>query len=815
MFDKYDPTKHINMITDKQGFVRVLSHVGKYVSAKKGRDPGSAARDYLQEYGDLLGVRRQHLKSLLHPIEDEPTSAGIEYRFAHKKSQFDLTTVSFHQTRFGLPVWEAGISVTVKHGRAKQHALRVVGARSTLHHELRMRRPTAMSIARLKAIDAKTLAKSLGLSHGDATGARSLHMDNSKRLMIYRYEEEARRRHTTAQPPPHRSASSSEALGLPLPPVHRMIRDGQYYVVAAVYFSFGFPPGPPLHWAALVEAETLSVLLLRPFVAEVSGWVFQTDPVTLAGGPTANASSRSLNRLRRPVKLAGLKPPANGPQALSGRYVTVSDVILPNVAPPTRPAGRNFKFDARSNDFAAVNAYYNCDRVFRLVEHLGFSVRSYFGGTTFPIPVDHRGYFSQEPPTGIQINAHCAGTANGSGIEYTCFALADLDDVERPIGIACDWRTVLHELLGHGILYNHISYALLKFSHSAGDSFAAILNDVDSKAPDRGDTFPWIVGIPLDQRRRHDRTVCCGWGWGGEIALHPFDDAKDQRGYKNEQILSSTMFRFYRSIGGDAADIKMKRFAAKMVCHIMLLAIQTLTPETNPPDAAHFASALIRADLADWAQEGVTGGAYRKVIRWAFEKQGLYQPPDAVLPNDNPGAPPPVDIYLEDGRRGEYQYQANYDDCCVIWNRHRRDHGAIHEEPIAGIRNYAYVKIKNRGSETAREVVVRAFSSRKSTRLVYPNSWQPMRPAQRFAANVPPHSAGEIVVGPFEWVPRRQGDAALLMVVSAAGNSSNIDHFSGRDAIPNWRLVPHDNNIGQRTVRIVKKTSSRARRRQH
>jgi hypothetical protein len=488
-------------------------------------------------------------------------------------------------------------------------------------------------------------------------------------------------------------------------------------------------------------------------------------------------------------------------------------VISPNVAPPTRPAGRDFKFDARSNDFAAVNAYYNCDRVFRLVEDLGFSVPSYFGGTTFPTPVDHRGFY-KGPPTGIQINAHCAGTADGSGIEYTCFALADLDDVEKPIGIACDWRTVLHELLGHGILYNHISQPLLKFSHSAGDSFAAILNDLDSKAPDRGDTFPWIVGICLDQRRRHDRAASSGWGWGGEIALHPFDDAKDPIGYKNEQILSSTMFRFYRSIGGDAADIMMKRFAANMVCHIMLVAIQTLTPATNPPDAAHFASALIGADLADWSQEGITGGAYRKVIRWAFEKQGLYQPEDAASPNNNPGAPPPVDIYLEDGRRGEYQYQVNYDDCCAIWNRRRRDHGVIHEEPIADVPNYAYVKIKNRGSQKATEVVVRAFYSRKSTGLIYPNSWRPMRPAQRrCAAEVPAHSSDEIVVGPFAWVPRRQGNAAILMVASAAGDPSNIDHFTGRDSIPNWRLVPHDNNIGQRNVRVVKKPSSRARRR--
>ena len=34
--------------------------------------------------------------------------------------------------------------------------------------------------------------------------------------------------------------------------------------------------------------------------------------------------------------------------------------------------------------------------------------------------------------------------------------------------------------------------------------------------------------------------------------MHPLDPDKDWGGYNNEQILSSTMFRFYRAIGGDS-----------------------------------------------------------------------------------------------------------------------------------------------------------------------------------------------------------------------------------------------------------------------
>ena len=52
-----------------------------------------------------------------------------------------------------------------------------------------------------------------------------------------------------------------------------------------------------------------------------------------------------------------------------------------------------------------------------------------------------------------------------------------------------------------------------------------------------------------------------------------------------------------------------------------------------------------------------------KVIRWAFEKQGLFQLPGTPTPNDNVGSPPAVDVYIDDGRHGEYDYQPNHWSC--------------------------------------------------------------------------------------------------------------------------------------------------------
>ncbi len=798
MFEEFNPRTQNRIVRDEGGVVRVLSHP-EYHLVARASTPQLAAMAYLRRYGHLLGLRQAHLKHLASPVAYELTDARVDYRFLAEKRQADITAVAYHQTYLGLPVWEAGFSVTMKHA-----PFRVLGARSTLHSKFALKRSRAAE--RSVSLDGKSLAESLGLAGSVRCGA-PLHITD-QRLMIYQHDAE-RLEHAMAVPK-RRAALQSGAPTLPLVRAHKSIRDGRHYVVRAVYFSFDLPPVRPLHWVALIEAETASVLLLRPFVDNIVGWVFKADPATL-GGPPADAGNARLNPLRSAVRLSALAAPVKGTQALRGSRVVIADVVTPQVAPPTIRAGRNFRFDARSNNFAAVNAYYNCDRVFRLVEDLGFPLADYFPGTRFPSPVDHRGHFDKHFPQGDEINAHCAGNSSGTGIGYTTFSLADLRNLKQPIGIACDWRIVLHELLGHGILYNHIGAPRFKFAHSAGDSFAAIINDPDSKARDPGDTFPWLVGIAPAARRRHDRAVAKGWGWGGYIAHHPFNREKDAGGYSNEQILSSTLFRFYRAIGGDSKNVATKRAAARTACRIMLAGIHTLTPATSPTNAAHFASALMKADRADWPAEGITGGAYHKVIRWAFEKQGLYQPARSRKPNNKEGAPPPVDVYIEDGRHGEYQFQSNDWNCLAIWNRRQSDRGASHEQPIAGVTNYAYVKIKNRGAQTAVDVVMRGFHAGSAAKRVYPHDYRAMKPAKLAVAKVPPNSAAEIVVGPFAWVPSRTGRAYMLMVASAAGDPSNVDNFTARDSMPDSRLVPNDNNIGLRRVSVVTKTRRRPR----
>ena len=777
MHQHYDSATKTNVNTDEEGIVRGLMPEQPFVSGATTAQ--AAAQEYLEQHAELLGVEPATLANLTSARETQPVDdAGSEFRIHTEKQVFDTTTVAYDQTYFGLPVWEASVAVHLK-----QDPYRVVAASSTRHPDLTAKPPSETALKKFKDIDETTLADLLGLS---AKAGKSLKITGT-RLVIYQYE--AAKRQPEAEPPSEDELVAHEHPTLELPPLPASIMEDDHYVSAVVHFELGTSRFPQLNWRAIIDVATGAVLHLRPFVDDVKALVFEEDPITTAPtGPLPSATSALLNPKRVKVPLQGLNPPANATQALQGAIVKVSDVESPPVAPPTEPTGADFDFDARTNDFAAANAYYHCDRFFRLVKGMGFNLASYFGTTPFPSPVDHRGFGG----TGNVINAHCIGLPGGVGIQQTAFALADLGDLVHPIGIACDWRVVLHELGGHGILYPHVHSPNFGFSHSAGDSFAAILNDPISNAPDRFVTFPWVnIG------RRHDRPVN-GWAWYG---------VNDVGGYSTEQILATTHFRIYRSLGGDAAlpaGLGSRQFAARFTSYLILRAVATLSPAANPPKVdLGWTQALAAADLGDWTTEGLIGGAYGKVIRWAFEKQGLYQPAGTIPPVSTEGLPPEVDVYIDDGRHGEYQYQPVHWECQAIWNRRHHDGQLTHQDPVVGKTNYAYVKIKNRGTKQATNVVVKAFQANPTIGLVYPNDWTPMTTAQLAAPNVAPNNGAEEIVGPFKWTPTQLGHECMFMIVSANADPSNVSNFSAGETIPEWRLVPHDNNIGQRNVTPV------------
>lgn len=801
---KFDPNLQAQLTLDDEGAVRGINHFQAYMPSDE-FSPKYAAIDYIRQIKEVLGVTQNQLAQAYQKVSYlNPMEGDIEYRLSEEKSFFDSTTTSIVQTYMNVPIWEAGISVTIK-----QNPNRIVAAVNTNHRNVSAKLPKKELIEKFKDLIRKGVLnedtgdfvrnhfdlKSIkgAVKAKDEKQERAIDRIIRGRFYIYQYHASERlpnQDHGQRDPDNNkRLENAGEELvsdhepTLPLPEVPKSIQDGQYYLVVEAIMSLWTPEYERLNWRLLIDVETDTVLYLRALASGINGYVFLQDPISATGnsGNDANQSNAVLNPFRDNVVLPNLDAPVGGVQYLKGTYAEIDEVHAPIVGAPTQPSGSNFYYNARSDEFAAVNAYYHTNRFFQLVESLGFSISTYFDGTDFPVPVDHRGRNST-------INAHCVG--DGDGIDHCCYGIADASPPSGTMGIAADWRVHLHELGGHGILYDHVGAANFGFAHSAGDSMAMIVADPESNAPDRFLLTPWV---PI---RRCDRDPAAGWAWGG---------TNDTGGYSSEQILCTTLFRIYLSIGGMHTSLSRRQFASRMMAYLILRTVSTLTPSTNPSNALVFANAMGAVDLLNWTSEGIFGGAYNKVIRWSFEKQGLYQPPGAPTPVSTAGAPPAVDVYIDDGRGGHYDYQAVHWHTTTIWNRRDADGGTTHQEPELGESNYMYVKIKNRGTQSANNVVVKGYHCLPGAGLLWPNDFQAMTTPQLAAGTLGANDSEEKIVGPFEWTPNinAYGHDCVLMIASATGDPSNIDNFTAGEVIPEWRLVPHDNNVGQRNVHPV------------
>jgi hypothetical protein len=371
-----------------------------------------------------------------------------------------------------------------------------------------------------------------------------------------------------------------------------------------------------------------------------------------------------------------------------------------------------------------------------------------------------------------------------------CFGLVDTTNTTDPLCRSVDPWVHWHEMGGHGVLGDHVGSGILGFAHSHGDGLAALQMDPESmlrqlNMPERFEYAPFNPILTGASERRFDRDPVT-WAWGS---------GNDDGGYGSEQILATCHFRLYRSIGGDHSNLGRRQFASRVVTYLILRTTAGLTSATNPNDAEIWCEEMQDTDLENWTSEGISGGAYNKVIRWAFEEQGSYS-----------AAPPAVDVYIDDGRAGEYQFQAVHWQNMSIWNRNAADGLTGHQNAIDNQTNYLYGKIKNRGTSTANNVTVRAFHSLPGAGLTWPNDFVEMNPIGGLPiASIAANNGAEITVGPFEWEPNinAYGHDCVLMIASVAGDPSNIDNFTGTETIQEWRLVPNDNNVGQRNVSVV------------
>jgi hypothetical protein len=770
----FELSADVEVHRDENRRVRILRHPRDPFTPERARltdpSPRELADQYVREAAHLYGIDEDQLAGLTEEPLDEPAAEGTQLRRPQVKPAQNVIVVSYPQTYLGLPVWQCALDV-----RMYGEPLRVVSSASTLDLDVQAEPPPPDTLRRFTGDDRLELAGALGV---DDDAAQRL-VINGTRLLVFRYLPSQRLDPAVVQEPGGQLLRGSLPV-LPLPPIPTGIEPGRHYVVREVLFTLGLPNWGDLHWRAFIEPAAGAVLYLRAFLANVTACVFVTDPIT-ATGNAVNACSPAadLDPLRTTVTLQGLDAPdAAGNQALAGEFVVLTDTDPLTIAPPTTTAPFDFCYSAVTDDFTAASAYHHYDAAYRTLQDMGFVIAGYFNGTTFPVPVDHQG-------VGNQVNAFAIGNATGTGMEKFINGFAQAG---CPVGIATDVRLIWHEF-GHALLYDHVASPNFGWCHSAGDTLGVINCDPGSLAPDRFLTFPWIPLI----NRRHDRDVALGWAWGGVL-----DDTQ----YNSEQILSTLLFRVYRTTGGDDADINIQRFAGRYLTYLIVQAIGTLTVTTTNP--AVFETAMEDADDSTPDFEGHPGGAWHKVIRWSFEQQGLFQPPGAPTPVSQPGAPPAVDVYIDDGRSGGYMpYLPNFTATADIWNRRIADGGTIHEEPELGRDNHVYVRIHNRGTQDANGVTVSVFQGDPGGGLVWPAGYQAVTTPQLPVAG-PIAPGGQTVVGPFTWTPLVEGHEAVLASVSAPGDLSNADTVNG--PIPDWRLVPLDNNLARRDMAPIRPT---------
>jgi hypothetical protein len=703
-----------------------------------------------------------------------------------------------------IPIEGRGLRIVCQH-RAKDAVLFVTGASSTLRKDTDLSEPAKKALGQWFAFERSTVIPFLAT----AFGLKEAALDNAD-IQLVAFDPADDRSFTA--PPAKRGASSELTIGFKLEANHPTLRGDD--AAFRAFFDLAAEKSSPRQ--ALASA--------------CSGLHFSLDPVSKTGSRRRRPDSHRdrLDPLRDTCRLEDLEVAANGERRLSGPRVAIKDPNPLGFDPPK--SASSFNYHSRTNEFAAVSAYAHCDAMMRMVESFGFDLRSYF--PVLPISVVHRAplRLTAAHHDGKAVAAYVQAlrdTAGNPPVLEMRFALGDLaDHTANPLGVAADVRWVWHEF-AHVLLAASTGDLEFRFAHSAGDALAAIMCDPDSELSWdesaggwRGLTFPFVAS-PL---RRHDRDVERGWGWHGSLYDAPprYPSARDPGGYRGEQLLSSTLFRLYRAAGGDALrrngtpDRARRRAAARYVAYLVVRAIRSLGDASATPaqTASVFAGALIDADIGTQefsdGQTSRLGGSLHKVVRWAFQQQGLYY--GGSGDRDAPGAPPAVDIYVAGNAAGGGGY-ARADDWrakpSAVWIRNAQDGDVGDEAPQAGAGNFLYVEVGNQGTADASAVSVDVLTRHGPGHDKWDRSgaWDPVPPAAGAIVQSSIGRGTRVRFGPYAWTPGVSGLHGLFVRATAPGDRSNADANSflacAAGPIGMQELVPFDNNLAYRSWRIA------------
>jgi len=506
-------------------------------------------------------------------------------------------------------------------------------------------------------------------------------------------------------------------------------------------------------------------------------------------------------------------------QDTQGRFEVMQSVVADGGSDPEKPQTVDpLQLPLRSDHLAAAHAYRRAEELFERIDDCGLGAASVFKFARLPLRLRHRASFNHRPD-GQSINAQVRPDAappaylappapaerprlevlfGAASVRHRRRGTNDKGrQTAQPIGLAADPRWAWHEF-GHVLAFAATGALELQFAHGVGDALAAVLCDPDSKlqAPAswllRGETFPWVA-----TGRRHDREAALGWCWCGArngmrrapLVIPPLL----VKGYVEEQMLSSTLFRLYRTIGGDTSQsLPRRRRAAATCAELVIRALLLCGPAGLVPvrSADLFLTALVDADIG---RPG--GGTLHKVCRWAFECQGLFATALQEEDRNGRGLPPAVDLWIADRRPGA---DGGYEPVPLGPSDDEPWHAA--PQALAVVNGSIEVRVGNRGQQASAAGAMRLWLARATGGLL---DW-----ADAGQAVIPVIPDGKDVVVTLPLPPAAAGGPWwLLAEATTAGDRSNRDPASGLPcagpkppAAPArlLELVANDNNLGLR-----------------
>ena len=615
----------------------------------------------------------------------------------------------------------------------------------------------------------------------------------------------------------------------------------------------GGPPGPPREFlisgiGRMRAPFRITSVTATPLAACADALVLRCDPAS-AG------TSRNI-RARRPTRsqaafapaaaLRATPVPLEAPRLLQVKRSRLVKADAGKADPKAVPLPPPPPF--RSHDYGAIGGFHNLSELFVRLAAYGIDAEDYFYAAALPLECFYRSGIRPGPgKDGNTVNGRVqpkgwgpADVISPTPGDRPCLeihlAMGCLSTRARgawtpggppvqaePLGFGADPRWIWHEL-GHVMLMATTGELEFRFAHSLGDALAAVASDPESRLADeppwRGLTFPWVFAP-----RRHDRCVLHGWGWAGrlrdELSTRGEEGRLRRKGYQSEQILSSTLFRLYRCLGGDtpapppsATGATPRRETAEaasdhaiflMMQALRLLGDARLVPARLPEQLA---AALCDADESSEAcptRYGPrTGGCATKLVRWAFEAQGLYQvPPDCR--RDGPGAPPAVDVFIADRRptvealpEGEVAHgPGGYVPVPLDWGGAAPPAWFATEAAVRIGPDQIEVTVGNRGALDAAETVVRVWYHPWPDGSD-PPVWNPTWPRLDGAAVQTVPSKGEALFAVAR--PAAVGRHLYLAEASGLNDRSIIDPAGGLACAtrptPLDVMVPGDNNLG-------------------